>query len=94
MNRATEIAMDFMLGQIYDLSLVTTKSGECQRDKWDIKHVKEYYQNAVEDWSEEYDQDYYTTFYIDKRSPCIDWKAIADALQDERDDLFLQYAFE
>jgi hypothetical protein len=48
----------------------------------------------VEDFPEQYDEDFFSLWYMDKRSPCIDWQVVADAVQEDRDDLYLECLFD
>ena len=88
MNAATQIALQFMLDQMEGIS--TSDAPEV----WGIPEVKQYYEDAVEDWSENYDEDFYAIWYVDRRSPCIDWSAVAEAVQSQRDEFFLEFLFE
>jgi hypothetical protein len=94
MNRATQVALEFMLGQMNGLSLIENAAGEVNRDIWNIQSVKGYYEAAVEDFPEQYDEDFFSLWYMDKRSPCIDWQVVADAVQEDRDDLYLECLFD
>lgn len=93
MNRSTQVAIEFMIGQMDGLSLLCGDDDLC-RDTWSVADVKAYYEQCVEDWPENYDADYYAIWYLDRRSPCVDWQAVADAVQDDRDDLYIACLFE
>lgn len=82
-----------MLGQMDGLSLPFNASGDVFREDWSVYNVKTYYEDAVEDWPENYDEEFYCVWYMDKRTPCIDWSAVASALQESRDDFWLECVF-
>lgn len=94
MNRATEIALEFMVGQITDTWMNDKDGSLIWESWWDVEHVKNYYQDNIEDYPEQYDEDHFSIWFVDKRTPCIDWSAVADAVQDDRDGLYILSLFE
>lgn len=72
----------------------TDRHGHMTREIITPQDLINYTWDMAEDFSESYDLQWFQLFYADKKSPCINWRLIADRIQQEKDDHWLAVAFQ
>ena len=84
--QASNIALEWLIDQYSSMDFD-------ERRIYSVQGIQDYYYYSVEDYPAEYDQDYYSIWYVDQRSPCIDWNYVVNELQDKMDDIYLEKLF-
>lgn len=88
MNTATIQMTRFLLDQYADIS------SDQERMIFTTEAIKDFVKRMTQDYCEEYDNEFFSLFWMDERSPCIDWQSITDAVQDMKDNHYAEYLFE